>query len=503
MRSLNFKNITHLPEYVQLPKYDRKILSPGIVHLGCGAFHRTHLMDFHEDTLEHQSGAWGVIGINLREPDIGAILSPQEGLYCRQLRYKDEHQSRLIGGLLAGVSVIHSNEKIRRQTIRKAIEIATAPSIKVISMTVTEKGYCHAPSTGLLQESHPDITHDVMHPRFPLSVPGFVLETIQISFRSNQEPPIFISCDNVPGNGNTLRNCVSKLAQQVCPDLLQRINNDVIFLNTMVDRIVPAIRKKDIFEFQSMANIKDAAFVVGEPYRMWVIEQDKRANLPDWSASGALIKTNVHDYELIKMRVVNGMQTALAHLGHLSNFTYMSDVFSNETFREFGKSLIEREILPNLPKSTSIKLDDYINETVNRLVNPAIRHQTAQIATDGSQKIRHRLLDPLYDAYKAGLTYDGLTIALSAWLYHIFKLSKDNNQNEITDPFLKNSIKIQKISKDNLSIFINELIKERTVFPKWIFEIPNLIEELQAIAENMDKQQINDILEAYLIRQKK
>ena len=483
---------------MQRPQYDRGNLSPGIAHLGSGAFHRTHLMDFHEDALQHQFGAWGVIGINLRAPDIGAVLAPQEGLYCRQLRFGDEHQTRLIGGLLGGMSVSHLNEPMRRQSVRKILGAVVAPEIRIVSMTVTEKGYCHAPSTGVLQEGHPDIVHDIEHPRYPLSVPGFVLEVIQMRFDLGQVPPTFISCDNVPANGNTLKSCVLKLAEQVCPNLVPRIANEVIFLSTMVDRIVPATREQDISEFQSWAGVSDAALVVGEPYRMWVIEDDKRAQLPAWHEVGALITNNVHDYELVKMRAVNGMQTALAHLGHLSNFKYMSDVLDNETFREFGRTLIMKEVLPNLPQVSGIEPEDYVNETVNRLANTAIGHRTAQISTDGSQKIRHRLLDPLYDAFKVGMPRDGLTIVVAAWLTHMFKLGGDANQKEISDPFLSVAIKVREESESNLSYFIDELLKERAVFPQWVNEVPDLVGEFKVIAAQIRDQQIDKILREYL-----
>ena len=498
MQSLNEKNVSCLPENFQIPKYNRNTLSPGLVHLGCGAFHRAHLMDFHEDTLEHQRGEWGVIGINLRSPDIDSILNSQGGLYCRQLRHGNECQTRLIGGLLKAISVLNSNEKIRRQTIQKALEVATSKNIKVITMTVTEKGYCHAPSTGMLQENHPDVVHDIIHSNFPRSVPGFVLEVIKRCIKLNHKTPAFISCDNVPRNGQTLKNCVLKFAEQVCPNFLQFIDNEVVFLSTMVDRIVPATKKQDIAQFQSMTNLIDSGLVVGEPYRMWVIEKDERVHLPNWSASGAIITTAVHDYELIKMRVVNGMQTALAHLGHLSNFIYMSDVFSNEIYREFGRTLISTEVLPNLPKNTSINLNDYVDETVNRLINPAIGHRTAQISSDGSQKIRHRLIDPLHEAFEADLPYYGLTIALSAWVYHIFKLSGDKNKKEISDPFLKTTIKIRDASKSNLSIFIDKLFEEHIIFPVRIKEIPNLKKEIYLIAEEIQNHQIQKILKNYL-----
>ncbi|MBM37715.1 MAG: hypothetical protein CMO97_01465 [Woeseia sp.] len=500
---MNEKNVSFLPETFQIPKYNRNTLSPGLVHLGCGAFHRTHLMDFHEDTLEHQRGDWGVIGVNLRSPDIDSIFNPQGGLYCRQLRHGNECQTRLIGGLLKTISVLNTNEKIRRQTIQKALQVTSSKNIKVITMTVTEKGYCHAPSTGMLQENHPDVAHDIIHPNLPRSVPGFVLEVIKRCIKLNHKAPAFISCDNVPRNGQTLKDCVLKLAEQVCPNLLQFIDDEVIFLSTMVDRIVPATRKQDIVQFQSMTNLIDSGLVVGEPYRMWVIEKDERAHLPDWSASGAIITTNVHDYELIKMRVVNGMQTALAHLGHLSNFIYMSDVFSNEIYREFGRTLITKEVLPNLPKNTSIKLNDYVDETVDRLINPAIGHRTAQISSDGSQKIRHRLIDPLHEAIKTGLPYYGLTIALSAWIYHIFKLSKDKDQKEISDPFLKTTIKIRNKSKNDLAIFIDKLLEEHIIFPVWINEIPNLKKEVYLIAKEIQNNQIQRILKNYLSQSKK
>lgn len=488
-----------LPASIRQPKYDRTSLSPGIVHLGSGAFHRAHLTDFTEDAIEARFGPWGIIGINLRAPDLGAILGPQEGLYCRQLRQGDNEDTRLIGALKSGFSVLDGVDGLQPKMLKKALATATHTDIKIISMTVTEKGYCHIPSTGQLNIEHVDIIHDVAFSSEPKSVPGFVLEIIRRKFLSQLELPVFMSCDNVPGNGTTLRNCVLQLATIVHPDLVSRIEEEAVFLNSMVDRIAPATRPEDLEAFQKYAGMSDFGLVIGEPFRMWVIEKDDRAVLPAWDEVGAMIVDNVHEYEKIKMRVVNGMQTALCHLGHMTGYEFMSDVLADAVFQQFARELVLREVAPNLPNVSGVELSSYINGTVQRLENTALRHTTAQISTDGSQKIRHRLLDPLFDAHCRGMNYDGLTIAVAGWIAHLIKLSSSGDDINVSDPVLEKAGSIWKMSGGNIEKFVDDILALEEIFPRKVTAIPHLPDTLKVTVNALLNSSVHQVLSNHLL----
>jgi fructuronate reductase len=429
------ESLDALPPAIRRPGYDRAQLRPGILHLGAGAFHRCHQAEWTDDALESEFGPWGIVATNLRPPNLTKMLGAQDNLFCRELRDIGTHEHRLIGSIIDSLFVRDPSEDPERRSLARALEVAASPAIRVISMTVTEKGYCHIPATGELNLEHPDIVHDIAHPETPLSVPGFVLRALALRRAKGVSFPTLISCDNVPDNGATLRRCVLGLARQTDPALADALENSARFLNTMVDRIVPATRAGDLDGFAQETGLRDEALVVGEPFRMWVIEDPYGCDLPAWHKSGAMIVDDVVPFELMKMRVLNGIQTNVSALGLIEGLTFMSDVMGLERYRQFARRTMLKEVLPGLPDVPGIDLPAYVEQSIGRLQNPELRHSTAQIVTDGSQKIRQRLLEPIRACLRRGLPCDGLLIGLAAWMQSATGRTLQGEPNTATDPF--------------------------------------------------------------------
>ena len=165
MHSLDSSLLGVLPETVQVPAYDRSALLPGMAHIGVGAFHRCHQAEYTDDLLAVEPGRWGVVGINVREPRLSSSLGPQGGLYTRLCRDDDRTGARIVGSIVATVD--------SQDSPGPALEVLASTDIDVVTMTVTEKGYCHAPSTGRLDTAHPDIVHDFAEPKDPAAFPAF------------------------------------------------------------------------------------------------------------------------------------------------------------------------------------------------------------------------------------------------------------------------------------------------------------------------------------------
>lgn len=452
-----------LPASVQRPAYDRTQLKTGILHLGDGAFHRCHQAEWTDDALAAEFGDWGIVGVNLRPPDLGSTLGAQSGLFCRELREDGAVTRRLIGSEISHLTVFDAGYDPHRLSLAAALDAAADPAIRLITLTVTEKGYCHIPATGALDLAHPDIVHDIAHPRTPRSVPGFLLEALRLRLLRGLAVPAIMSCDNVPDNGVTLQRAVLGLAQQIDPQLVERLG-DVHFLSTMVDRIVPATEDRDIASFADETGIVDYGLVVGEPFRMWVIEDTHRCAMPAWAAVGALVVDDVRPYETLKMRVLNGIQSNVCQLGLLSDLEFMADVMGLETFEVFARRTILDEVVPGLPTVPGIDVAAYVEQSIRRLKNPDLRHGTLQISTDGSQKIRQRLLEPLRAAIAAGCPANGLLLGVAGWMCYAGGLHWRNAPIDIRDPKAAATAEIGRRLGHDPEAFVSEMLGLADIF---------------------------------------
>jgi fructuronate reductase len=246
--------------------------------------------------------------------------------------------------------------------------------------------------------------------------------------------------------------------------LADHVERHGIFLNTMVDRIVPATRPVDIEGFAADTGILDYGLVVGEPFRMWVIENPTGAELPPWSRAGAMVVDDVVPFELMKMRVLNGIQTNVSALGLIAGIPFMSDVMGDPAFRDFARRTMQREVLPGLPPVPGIDLQDYVEQSIGRLQNPELRHRTAQIVTDGSQKVRQRLLEPIRACLKLGRNCDGLLIGVAAWMQTATSADLSGKPHAAVDPFHAETNAVTAEAGSDLQAFVRGMLSIRAIF---------------------------------------
>lgn len=464
-----------LPETIRRPGFDRTRLRPRILHIGAGAFHRCHQVEWTDDANESdRESDWGIVALNLRAPNLGPVLGEQAGLFCRELRQGGTAARRLLGSEIEAFSVLDPDEDPSRQTLAHALRIASDPGIELITLTVTEKGYCHIPATGQLDTGHPDIRHDIANPGTPRSAPGFILAVLLDRMRRGLSLPTLISCDNVPDNGATLRNSVLGLCELTHPAMTEALARDGRFLNTMVDRIVPATREEDIGRFAAETGVLDRGLVIGEPYRMWVIEDRWRTDFPAWQRCGALVVEDVHPYELLKMRVLNGIQSGVCQLGVLSKIEFMADLMAKETFRAFARRTIADEVLPGLPAIAGIDVDVYLDQSIERLRNPDLRHATAQISMDGSQKIRQRLLEPLRWCLAQDRPANGLLLGIAGWMVYAGGRQWNGEPIEVRDPFAEQTTAIGERRRGDAAGFVDEMLSIGSIFGTDLRGLPDV-----------------------------
>lgn len=418
-------SIEHLPTLaLDKPRYNRAHLKPGIVHLGIGAFHRAHQAVYTDTVLNTCGGDWGIIGCSLRSAAVKHQLQPQDGLYT-VLERGVKHTPRIIGSVL--------NVLVGPENPSAIIDAIALPSVKLITLTITEKGYCHLPATGQLNLAHPDIQQDIHNINAPISAPGFIVAGLLKRFNQQLDPISIVSCDNLPHNGAVARAVVVELAEQINPQLAAWIKRSIAFPGTMVDRIVPATTAADIEALAEQYGYSDDGLVVAEPFSQWVIEDQFANERPAWESAGALIVKDVAAYETMKLRLLNGSHSILAYAGFLAGYETIYQVMQDQHFVALTRHFMA-VAASTLKAPEQFDLTAYQEQLIQRFCNPGLQHRTGQIAMDGSQKIPQRWLNSVRDGQTLGLDTDIFAFALAAWLRYLQGVDERGDSISISDP---------------------------------------------------------------------
>ncbi len=422
---LSAATLPRLPDAVARPRYDRGVVTPGIVHLGLGAFHRAHQAVMTDAVLEAGARDWGIVAASLRSPTTRDALAPQDGLYAVATREDDRQDLRVIGSL-CGLHVAPEDPAA-------LLRAMTDPRIRIVSLTVTEKGYCHDPASGTLDEAHPDIRHDLAAPGAPRSAPGFLVEALRLRRAAGIAPFTVLCCDNLPANGATVGRVTARLGALRDPGLGAWIAGEVAFPGTMVDRIVPATTAEDRAAIAAALGCDDAWPVVGEAFSQWVIEDHFPSGRPEWEIGGATLVADVAPFELMKLRMLNGAHSALAYLGYLAGHETVAEASNDPVFAAYLHGLWA-EIAPAVPAPPGVELRDYASRLLARFRNRALRHRTWQIAMDGSQKLPQRLLETVRTRLAAGQPIPHLALAIAGWLRYVGGRREDGAPIDVRDP---------------------------------------------------------------------
>jgi fructuronate reductase len=422
---LSNASLDRLPNHVRRPAYDRSRVTPGIVHLGIGAFHRAHQALVIDDVLAGGATDWGIIGASLRSPDTQEALAPQDHLYTVATRAGDEVEHRVIGSIL--------DTEVARANPAHLIARMADPRTRIVSLTITEKGYCHAPQTGELDDTHPDIVHDLGYPDAPRSAPGFIVAALARRKASGIAPFTVLSCDNLAANGHTLRRVLAQFAALRSPELGKWIADEVACPSTMVDRIVPETTDADRAAVSAALGMRDAWPVVTEPFIQWIVEDRFPAGRPDLAAACVQLVSDVTPFEHMKLRLLNASHSGLAYLGYLAGYETIAAAMADPHFAAYARRLME-ESAPTLAMPCGTDLAAYSQSLLQRFSNPALHHRTWQIAMDGSQKLPQRLLGTMRDRLALGLSIDTHALAVAGWMRYVTGLDEQGRKIDVRDP---------------------------------------------------------------------
>jgi fructuronate reductase len=423
---------------VRRPSYERKGVSAGIVHLGLGNFARAHLAEYVEDALEAGEGGWGIAGVSLQRPDQRDRLAPQDGLYTALLRDGSQIRPRIIGCL--------KQVLVAPEDPSAVVGAMAGKACRIVSLTVTEKGYCFDASSGRLNFDHPAIQADLRDGARPRSIFGFLAAALRTRREAGIPPFTILCCDNLSENGRLLASLLDAFVRRQDEAQADWIAKHVMFPSTMVDRIVPATTEADLAAACSATGLVDLAAVSHEPFRQWVIEDRFVGNdRPAWENVGAQLVGDVRGFERLKLRILNSAHSALAYLGCLAGDKSIGEAAADPVFRQFIVDLWQHEIIPVVNAPDGVDPSQYAEAVLRRFDNPAILHRTAQVASDGSQKLPVRLLGTIRERLQHGQPVSRLAHAVAAWIRYLEGVDDRGEAIEVNDP-LKEELRTALVS---------------------------------------------------------
>ncbi|MCI5112602.1 MAG: mannitol dehydrogenase family protein [Marivita sp.] len=424
---LSNATLRDLPEGVSRPRYDRSALTPGIVHIGLGNFHRGHQAWYlHRLMQEGRALDWAIIGAGVRPGDavMRDRLLAQDCLTTLIELDPAGLSAEVIGSMIDFVPVEEGHGPL--------IAAMSDPRIRIVSLTVTEGGY-YLDATGQFDQAHPDIQHDMAHPDRPRTAFGAMVAALRARRQAGHPPFTGQSCDNLQGNGAILRQTIVGLARGSDPALADWIDGSASFPNSMVDCIVPATGDAERARVRSLG-IDDAVPVTHENFRQWVIEDDFCQGRPEWDAAGATFTDDVHRFEAMKIRMLNAGHQVLANAGEILGLPTIASCMEDVRIAAFFRKVQIEEITPHVDAVPGMTPMGYLDLITRRFSNPEIHDTTRRVAFDGASRHPGFILPILRDALQAGAPISGLALTEALWARMCSGIREDGSTIDPNDP---------------------------------------------------------------------
>lgn len=441
---LNNQNLSKFKDQVTIPTYRRDDVKTGIVHVGIGGFHRAHQALYTDQLLQDTNNKeWGICGVALLDFDqkIYNTLKDQDGLYTLVVKELDgTFTKRVIGAM---VETLFAPE-----TPSKVIEKMASSDVKIITLTITEGGYNYNEATGEFDFNNPQIQYELQHPSAPKTIFGYLTEALKLRKERGLAGVTIQSCDNIQGNGHMTEKMLLSFVQEAAPELVEWIQQNVTFPNSMVDRITPATDPKDIVDLQETSGIEDAWPVVCEPFKQWVIEDNFANSRPDWKKVGAQFAKDVVPYEKMKLSLLNAGHSVLGILGALVGYSTIDEAVHNPNIAKFLRNYMDVEVTPTLGELEGVDLEVYKQSLIERFGNINIKDQIDRICSESSAKIPIFILPTVNAQLKDKENIKHAAFVLAAWA--VYSLGKDENGKDLAiKDVLKTTLQSQAIKAKN------------------------------------------------------
>lgn len=449
MVKLNLANIAALGAKVSVPKYARSSLSPGIVHLGVGNFHRAHLAVYLDELFN--------LGLNHDWAIIGAGVMPSDEAMRQKLAAQDylttvvEQEATVSKARVTGAMI----DFIPPADRARLVETLASPATRIVSLTVTEGGYMIDPATGKFDPNHPALQRDAKNPEDPMTAFGLILRGLKARRERGLPPYTVMSCDNVPHNGVVTRNAIAGLAQLMDPKLADWVKASVAFPNGMVDRITPATSDRERKVCADEFGVEDQWPVFCEEFKQWVVEDNFPLGRPAWEKVGAEFVKDVTPWEYMKIRILNGGHAVIAYIGGLMDIHFVHEAMETPLIKAYLKKVTDEEIRPTVLPVPGTDLKDYQKLIERRFANPKIGDTVRRLCLDGSNRQPKFIVPPIADRLKDGKPIFGLALESALWCRYCFGLTDSGKVIEANDPNWAALQAKAKLAKGNPQVWLD------------------------------------------------
>jgi mannitol 2-dehydrogenase len=432
-------NTSTLPQLtVAKPSYDRDGIGIGIVHFGVGGFHRAHQAMYVDRLLEDgKAQGWGICGVGVMPADrrMKEALQSQDGLYTLVLENPDGTRDvRVIGSIV--------DYRYAPDDPEAVIELLSAPTTRIVSLTITEGGY------GAVDDAGDD------------SVFGLVTAALERRREAGIPSPTIVSCDNIEGNGDVARAAFTRYADRVHPGLSEWMAANTKFPNSMVDRITPVTTPEVIAGLAEGFGIEDRWPVVAEPFTSWALEDDFSDGRPPFEDVGVLMVDDVTPYELMKLRLLNASHQGLCYFAYLAGYRLVHEAAGDPLFAEFLLAYMDSEATPTLKPVPGIDLPDYKRTLIERFANPSVRDTIARLCADSSDRIPKWLLPVIQANLLSGKPVRLSAAIVASWARYAEAVDENGAAIEIVDQLAETLVPLAQSQRDNPLAFI----ENRAVF---------------------------------------
>lgn len=452
MPKLNTKNLPEISKHMSVPGYDRNLLKPGILHVGVGNFHRAH-QAVYLDTLLNKGGdpAWGILGAGVREPDahMRAQLADQDWLYSVVEVDHDDLKACAVGSMMDFLTVKPDDNA-------PIVKAMSNPETRIVSLTVTEGGYFVDSATGTFDLSHPAVQADIAASGQSQTIFGAIVTALAARRANNLAPLTIMSCDNLPGNGDATRDAVCGIADALDPDLGKWIAEHVTFPNAMVDRITPATGERERGLLAQTYGIEDSNPVFCEPFHQWVIEEKFANGRPDLEAVGVTITDDIHDFEKMKIRILNGGHAIMAYPAGLSSVEFAHDAMATPFLNAFLRKVITDDVLEFVPTVPGFSPPQYLDLICQRFANPGVADTITRLCFDGSNRQPKFTIPSIRDNLAKGKLPVGLALSAALWCQYCAGRDDAGGVIEDNDPNWRDLQSVARAAQSNPGVWLDQ-----------------------------------------------